>query len=274
MSPSTRKRSLAAPFVVGTAAITMGLIASMFMGRTAAQSKSKPIVLVELFTSEGCSSCPPADDVLARLAGQQLADGVEVLALGEHVDYWDRQGWRDPFSSAASSQRQAEYHDRVFRSSEVYTPQLVVDGEIECIGSNVRAVREAVMKASHRSKAAVLVAAAPGTGRDLRVTVRIDQAANAAWREAADVFVAVTEDRLVTNVRGGENRGRTLTHAAVVRSLTKIGAVKPDDAAPSTTAVVRLAPEWNSGNLRIIGFVQERRSRRIVGAGAADFPTR
>ena len=104
-------------------------------------SAPRSMVVVELFTSEGCSSCPPADDVLSQLAHRQPVPGVEVLALGEHVDYWDRLGWRDPFSSPAFSSRQSTYDARVFHASQVYTPQLVIDGRLERVGSNARAVQ-------------------------------------------------------------------------------------------------------------------------------------
>src|SRR5580704_13674088 len=107
-------------------------------------STTKSMVVAELFTSEGCSSCPPADAVLSRLVLRQPVAGVEVLALGEHVDYWDRLGWRDSFSSAAYSARQSNYDARVFHRNEVYTPQLVVDGQLERVGSDVDAVQRAV----------------------------------------------------------------------------------------------------------------------------------
>ncbi|MGH9764327.1 MAG: DUF1223 domain-containing protein, partial [Blastocatellia bacterium] len=111
-------------------------------------------VLVELFTSEGCSSCPPADEVMARLARTQPVPGAEIIALGEHVDYWNRLGWTDPFSSSAFSNRQREYSS-AFANDEVYTPQMIVDGQTEFVGSNIAKARAAIAAAASLPKATV-----------------------------------------------------------------------------------------------------------------------
>ncbi len=141
---------------------------------TAAQpSMTKSIVVAELFTSEGCSSCPPADAVLSELVLGHSVVGVEVLALGEHVDYWDRLGWRDPFSSGLYSSRQSNYDAHVFHRHEVYTPQLVVDGRLERLGSDIGEVRRAIEQAARAPKAAVDVAALLANDRDLHVNVHV-----------------------------------------------------------------------------------------------------
>jgi hypothetical protein len=126
------------------------------MAATPASSVARSVVVAELFTSEGCSSCPPADDVLSQFARQPVSD-VEVLALGEHVDYWGRLGWRDPFSSPACSSRQSNYDARVFHRNEVYTPQLVIDGRFECVGSDVDGIHRAITQAAAGPKALVEV---------------------------------------------------------------------------------------------------------------------
>ena len=231
-------------------------------------STPKPMVVVELFTSEGCSSCPPADAVLSQLVARQPVAGVEVLALGEHVDYWDRLGWRDPFSSAAYSARQSAYDSRVFHRNDVYTPQVVVDGQLERVGSDVDAVQRAVKQATQAPKAVVDVAARAGE-RALRVNVHVTVPPSLALRDSADVVVAITEDNLATDVRRGENRGQTLRHSAVVRSLTAIGTLASGEREWSNGVSVPLATDWTATNLRIISFLQERGSRRIVGAGSA-----
>jgi hypothetical protein len=136
-------------------------------------STTTSIVVAELFTSEGCSSCPPADALLRQLVIGQPVVGVEVLALGEHVDYWDRLGWRDPFSFAMYSSRQSNYDARVFHRNEVYTPQLVVDGRLERVGSDISAVHQAI-KQAQAPKAAVDVGAVRANDRDLQVDVHVN----------------------------------------------------------------------------------------------------
>jgi len=232
-------------------------------------SAPRRMVLVELFTSEGCSSCPPADAVLSELVLRQPVAGVELLALGEHVDYWDRLGWRDRFSSADHTTRQSEYDAHVFHRHEVYTPQLVIDGQLERVGSDIRAVQRAVKEVAQAPKAAIDVAVLRAHDRSLDVSVHVDVPPTLTLRESADVFVAITEDNLVTEVRHGENGGRTLKHSAVVRSLTSVGTLSPAERTSSMNASVPVASELKTANLRIVSFLQERASRRIVGAGAA-----
>jgi len=227
------------------------------------------MVLVELFTSEGCSSCPPADAVLSDLVLRQPVAGVEVLALGEHVDYWDRLGWRDRFSSADHTTRQSDYDAHVFHRHEVYTPQLVIDGHLERVGSDIRAVQRAIKEVAQAPKAAVDVSVVRANGRDLHVDIHVDVPPSLTLIESADVLVAIIEDNLVTEVRRGENGGRTLRHSAVVRSLTTVGTFAPHERAWSTTVSMAIAQEWKPANVRVVGFLQERESRRIVGAGAA-----
>jgi hypothetical protein len=231
-------------------------------------SAARTVVVAELFTSEGCSSCPPADDVLSQLVHRQPIPGVEVLALGEHVDYWDRLGWRDPFSSAAFTTRQSEYQSQVFHSSSVYTPQLVVDGQLERIGSDHDAVERAIKRAARATKAAIDIAIIHRTDATLRLEVHVDVPSDLFIHDTADLLVAVTEDNLITNVRHGENGGRTLKHSAVVRSLTTVGTLRAGERTMSRTASTPWDPNWKSADLRVIGLLQERTSRRIIGAGA------
>jgi hypothetical protein len=253
--------------VTGVDATGVGLVA-----RTPDQPRT--VVVAELFNSEGCSSCPPADDLLRSLVGRQPIDGVEVIALGNHVDYWDPLGWRDPFSAAVFSQRQSSYEAAVFRSNRVYTPQLVVDGTFECTGSDAAAVTRTILKGARQPKAAVSVFATPGNGGTVRVEVHMQIPTTVQRRGVADVVVAVTEDGLVSRVQRGENGGATLSHSAVVRALTTAGSVRANEDTASAVTVQHVASDWNAANLRIVGFVQERGSRRILGGGATSLKSR
>ena len=234
-----------------------------------AQTSARTVVIAELFTSEGCSSCPPADDLLRRLIAAQPLAGVEIVALGSHVDYWDGLGWRDPFSSPLFSKRQSEYEAAVFRSKGPYTPQLVVDGTLEAVGSDADAVRRSLLKAASLPKATVLVVARQEGDARARVDVQIEVPPDLASHRTADIVIAVTEDELSSHVTRGENGGRTLSHSAVVRSLTTAGRLKADQRAGSATIAVALAPDWKRPNLRIVAFVQEQASRRILGGASS-----
>src|SRR6185436_900661 len=175
-----------------SARLILGLAMSLIAPATNPGSPSSTVVIAELFTSEGCSSCPPADTLLRQLADAQPFDGAHLIALEEHVDYWDRLGWRDPFSSAQFTTRQTEYSDRVFRTSAIYTPQLVIDGVSECVGSDRSAIGAIVADSIHRPRAAVRVQSLQ-VASHLSVTVSIEVPAAVARRGVADVFVVVAE---------------------------------------------------------------------------------
>lgn len=231
-----------------------------------------PIVVAELFTSEGCSSCPPADALLARLADEQPIEGVQVIALEEHVDYWDNQGWRDPFSRHLFTMRQSAYDARVFHSGDIYTPQLVVDGVLQCVGSDRAAATRAVARAAAAPQAAVRVRAMAVSSGRVSVTVDVTVPAAVVSRRDADVLLAITEDGLTTNVRAGENRGRTLAHGSIVRSLNAIGRLGRSQATLGLTAAVPIDDGWSPARLRIVAFLQERDTGRVIGAGASRLP--
>ena len=219
-------------------------------------------VLVELFTSEGCSSCPPADAVLARLHRQQPVAGVELIVLSEHVDYWDSLGWKDPFSDARFSERQSDYGGRV------YTPQAVVDGRIDVLGSDERAIVTAVTSAARQPHG--LLRLAPAEKRNGKIhfsagRVRIE-VAGLSDHSDADVMIAVVEDNLVSKVERGENAGRTLSHTAVVRALQRVGTVPSGAAQWSAEVLVPSNDSWKEP--RLVAFVQDSRSRRVLAAGA------
>ena len=177
-------------------------------------------MLVELFTSEGCSSCPPADKLLTNLDQTQPIKGVQVIALSQHVDYWNQFGWKDPFSSADFSQRQLEYM-RALHTKDVYTPQMIIDGQTEFVGSNLATAREAITKAARSPKADVSIAIKSLAQKSVTLTVRVENVPDISRGDTADVMLAITESDLLSKVSKGENSGRELAHSAVTRKLTR-----------------------------------------------------
>jgi hypothetical protein len=209
-------------------------------------------VLVELFTSEGCSSCPPADAVLARLHEEQPVPGVDLIVLSEHVDYWNDLGWKDPFSDRLFSDRQGDY------GSRIYTPQAIVDGRTDVLGSDRGGIIRAAASAARDPHGTVRLAR---TSAGVRIAVD----GLPGHRDAA-VMLAVLEDGLQSKVERGENAGRTLSHTAVARSLKEVGRVAAGDAQWSAEVTVALDVSWKKA--RLIAFVQDGRSRRVLAAGA------
>lgn len=216
-------------------------------------------VVVELFTSEGCSSCPSADVALRELETAQSVPGVEVIALGQHVDYWNRLGWKDPFSSAQFTERQRWYAEG-FKEGN-YTPQAVVNGRYQFVGSQRPTLTQAVAQAAQAPRATVVLA----RGADGNLNVQVSNLP--AGTQAATVQLALTETGLSSQVGRGENSGRLLRHAAVVRALRPLGAVAADGTF-SATAPLNLSAAWKTNNLKAVVLVQETGSRHIVGVAA------
>lgn len=236
-----------------------------------AATDSRP-VLVELFTSEGCSSCPPADRLLIELQKSQPVAGTRVIALGEHVDYWNRLGWADPFSSAEFSARQEDYA-AIFARDGIYTPQMIVDGHREFVGNDRRKAFEAITNSAGLPKADIQVTRDSGTATanpdEVKLHVRVAGLGRELSRQRADLWLAITEDDLVSNVARGENSGRRLQHVAVVRQMRAIGQVEPDKSQTfSSDPSVTLKPEWRRGKLNAVVFLQERNAKRILGAAS------
>jgi len=209
-------------------------------------------ILIELFTSEGCSSCPPADAALQRLHEKQPVPGVQLLVLSEHVDYWNNLGWRDPFSDELFSDRQSRYGDRI------YTPQAMVDGRIDVLGSDEQGIARAAAAAA----------------REPHGEIRLGPCAHGVHVVAtglpphapAQVLIAVVEDGLVSHVERGENAGRTLPHTAVVRALKGVGSIAAGASGWSGDVEVPESPSWK--NPRLVVFIQDRKSLRVLAAGS------
>ena len=229
-----------------------------------------PVVL-ELFTSEGCSSCPAADALLAKLEQQQPIGGAEIIALEEHVDYWDHQGWVDPYSSSQWTQRQQAYAFG-FGDHGIYTPELVVNGRSGFVGSHeghtYRAIAGAVEQARTDVSVSLLKSEKPA---HQHVKVRVGKLQGDQQGDLAEVWLAITERALHSAVTGGENSGHDLYHAAIVRWLHKAGTANGGEGATFTFTAeseVKLDPAWKRPNVRIVAFVQEKRSRHILGASS------
>jgi hypothetical protein len=194
-------------------------------------------VIVELFTSEGCSSCPPADALLKKLDQEQPVRGALVITLSEHVDYWDRLGWKDPFSSPVYSRRQEAY-GRHFHLDSVYTPQVVIDGTSEALGSDAGQISAAIRQSIKADKLEVQISPVFKNSRGVAsVHVQVDPSANSAARGDARLMIALAENAVVSHVLRGENGGRKLDHVAVVRSLVDLGRLAPPvlEGAPDCT---------------------------------------
>jgi hypothetical protein len=216
-------------------------------------------VLVELFSSEGCSSCPSAEAFLREFGARRPADAAPVLALEYHVDYWDYLGWKDPFSRHEFTERQEGYA-RAFGDGRIYTPELVVQGKLALERRSARSLEEHVRREASGQTARVAV------GTDgVWVTVHVERTGADENAEPADVLLAVTESDLRSEVRAGENRGETLAHAPVVRRLTTLGEIHQTTF--DSKVRVELEPSWKREHVRFVAFVQGRRSRHIFGAG-------
>jgi hypothetical protein len=243
--------------LVVMASIGGAIWASHRLRPAAARHGASTPVIVELFSSEGCSSCPPADVWLSSLDRSQSVDGVTVLALEEHVDYWDRLGWRDPFGQPAFDDRQRGYA-RVLADHRVFTPEIVVDGHVVAEnGDEDGAARE--LRASASDPRAKVTLARHGD----RVTVDATDIP-APNDDVSEIWLAVTESGLASDVATGENAGRRLVHAPIVRVLKKVGATASSAFHGETEAAIE--PGWAPGAIRLVAFVQRARSRRIVGA--------
>ncbi|HKQ05836.1 MAG TPA: DUF1223 domain-containing protein [Blastocatellia bacterium] len=235
-----------------------------------AAAGERPIVLVELFTSEGCSSCPPADELLAHLDQTQPINSAEVIALSEHVDYWNHLGWTDPFSSAQFSARQSEYASR-FDRDDIYTPQMVVDGSEEFVGSNSSRARQAIEAAARAPKARLTLAFAAdakAASHDVPITVRVENVPEITKGDRAEIVLAISESGLRSSVARGENSGRRLSHTAVARTLAAVGALDARAGEFALTTTAHLDDKWQRDHLKIVVFIQERHSRRVLGVAA------
>ncbi len=238
-------------------------------------SPGREAVVVELFTSEGCSSCPPADALLAELAARQPLGTAEVIALEEHVTYWDEYGWKDPFSSSGWTTRQYDYASSLHNGNP-YTPQMVVDGTAGFVGTRGGTARQEIEKAAATKKARVEISVvSPIQNNSAAFKISVEKLSIAAPKDTAEVILAITESGLHSSVKAGENVGKELQHSPVLRELKVIGVMgKNGQEGFEGQPDVKLDSKWNVENLRVVVFVQEKKSRRILAAGVVPLTPR
>jgi hypothetical protein len=258
--------------ILATAILVLAVIGGAFSRRATSQGATAAVarkpVLVELFTSEGCSSCPSADVLLQKLEAQQPVKGAQVIALEEHVDYWNHDGWIDPYSSAEWTERQQTY--ATLMGKDPYTPELVVDGGIQLVGNSPKEAVLAIEDARASAKTEIEIAQTGGDAKEAHFKISAGQVQGKTDGDSAEVWLAVTEDGLHSSVNRGENAGHELTHVATLRWLHRIGVAntKGEPVSFGGESTVKFNSRWNAENLRAIVFVQMKKSRQVVGAAS------
>lgn len=221
-------------------------------------ANGKGFALVELFTSEGCSSCPPADALLARIQKETKDKPVYILAY--HVDYWNHQGWKDVFSSAEYTNRQRAYSH--FLNVSIYTPQVVVNGRSEYVGSDEPALRSAITGALAIAPVASVTLLAQQNGDKLTVNYEVSGTTN-----TGQLLIAIVQKNAVSKIQGGENEGRTLAHAQIVRGLQMLN-ITPEK---KGAGIIKLPKGFDSESWEVVGFIQDKASGEILTATKAIF---
>lgn len=232
-----------------------------------ASSAGKP-VLVELFTSEGCSDCPPAEALAMKMETEPLP-GIDLIVIEEHVDYWNKYGWYDPFSSADWTARQMDYVGKTPKPNP-YTPEMVIEGQAQFPGGDVQEAQKAIDAAADAPQTNVTVTQetldAKGNGT---FKISAGKLEGDAPGDPADVWIAVTEDGLHSAPNAGENSGHTLNHAAVLRYLHKVGEAQgSSDAAFTGDAKVKINSKWNRKDVNVVVFLQDRKSMKVLGVAS------
>ncbi|WP_158796125.1 thioredoxin family protein [Pedobacter sp. L105] len=242
-------------FIAGSIALIALSVKSKPRPAVPVQSDHSPgFAVIELFTSEGCSSCPPADELLAKIQQENKNKPVYILAF--HVDYWNRLGWTDIFSNPLYSKRQNDYAEQLNLHS-IYTPQAIVNGQMEFVGSEERTLRTAITKQLQTSSSEQL--------RLKGITVHSKQVSlrylTKDVQEKESLVVALVQKSAVSHVKRGENSGRTLSHVQIVRALETIALQSTNG-----NVVLNLPEGIELKNLEIIAFLQQRNSGKITAA--------
>lgn len=230
----------------------------------AAEGHARVPVLIELFTSEGCSDCPPADRLLEELDTKQFVPGAEAIVLSEHVTYWNRLGWRDPFSLDEADERQRIYGER-FNLESVYTPQAVIDGSVQLVGNNAADLANAVEHAASSQKTALAIADVHWENG------AVTFAARGAADSGSRLFAVVAADGTSPKIVRGENAGRTLHHVAVVRSIKEFSASALDGRA-LRISTGNLSQNESTARLRLVVFLVDRKTGHVHGVSEQSVP--
>ncbi len=249
---------LAAGFVMAVSAIIM------YGQSTPAQDSARTPILLELFTSEGCSSCPPADRLVQQLDASQPVSDAQLIVLSEHVDYWNHDGWKDPYSSPSITDRQIAYV-RALRLKEPYTPQLIADGTGVLQGDEQQMLQSLQKDAATPAPVSVRLNSMsidPKGSADVRGHIDIPASPE---KHDADVYVALALGHAESQVASGENSGKHLTHVAVVQEIKKIGKLSKDKPFAQDFQV-KLKPGTDPSNVRVVAFVQEPGPGQVLGA--------
>jgi len=246
--------------IIGAALIAVPVLLFHVAG---AQTASRTPVLVELFTSEGCSSCPPADTLLTKLNQLQPVPAVDIIVLSEHVDYWDHQGWRDPFSSALLTERQREY-GVISKVPDIYTPQMVIDGSKQFVGTDASNILDAIQHQAQSAKIGLTLSKPIVDGSHISASV---STAALPPKLNGDLYAALVDPSDTTHVQGGENKGHSLTFVNVVRTFQHIGNLK--DLRSGAHGFALEAPKNTSpATMRLVVFAQTKDSGPVLGAAS------
>jgi len=274
MAMGRNARGLFASVALAFSTAWFGIGSASAQTAPSAASAGPKVVLVELFTSEGCSSCPPADALLRRIDQTRTAAGQLVVGISEHVTYWDSLGWSDPFSLEAATQRQNAYGLR-FGLESVYTPQMVVNGADQFVGSDSERLRKALRQADGQTSPIalrILSINEPGSelasASDNAVTAKLSVGGEFP-AHSLDLIAVVADDADSSNVQRGENSGRTLTHVAVARSIARVAKLQ---AGGDLTVRVALPASLRPSQPRhLILFAQVPGNGRVLVADSKAF---
>ncbi len=251
---------LAAGFVLAFLA-ARAFLRSTLSPVTSLPVPSKGFAVVELFTSEGCSSCPPADQLVARIQQEEKDERVYILAF--HVDYWDRLGWKDAFSDHRYTQRQNRYASWLNLQS-IYTPEIVVNGRSEFVGSQEATLRSAILNGLGQAPAAGLEISGIRSAQGKLSWQYIVQHAT----PNSSLIVALVQRSATTEVKAGENSGRTLAHVQIVRNLSSTS-IGPGASGAGSMEI----PKGLAGNgYELISFIQNDGNGQIIAASASPIP--